>query len=57
MTRLKKKQIVVKKYKDVITYICPVRGEVNELREIVVYGTGEDWLDEKETVDLEEITY
>lgn len=57
MARLKKKPIIVKKYKDTITYICPVRGEVSEEREIIVYGTGEDWLDEKETVSLEEITY
>lgn len=54
--RSKKKPKIVRKYKDTITYICPTRGEVNEEREIDVYGTGVDWLDEKETVDLEEIT-
>lgn len=56
MARLKKKPTVVRKYKDTITYICPARGEVSEEKEIIVYGTGEDWLDKKETVDLEEIT-
>ena len=57
MARLKKKPIVVRKYKDTIAYTCPTRGEVSEEREIVVYGTSEDWLDEKETVNLDEITY
>lgn len=57
MTRLKKKPKVVRKYKSTITFTCPVRGEVSEEKEIIVYGTGEDWLDDKETVDLEKITY
>ncbi len=54
--RLKKKQVVVRKYKDIFTYICPVRGEVSEEKEILVYGT-DNQLDEEETVNLEEITY
>ena len=57
MTRLKKKPPIVRKYKDTITYTCPVRGEVSEELEIQVYGTGEDWIDEnKEYVSLAAIT-
>jgi hypothetical protein len=46
----------VRKYNDIITYTCPVRGEVNEEREILVYGTGEDWIDNKNTISLDDIT-
>ena len=56
MTRSKKKPPIVKRYKDTISYRCPIRGDVNEEREIIVYGTGEEWIDEKNTISLKDIT-
>ena len=55
MARSKKKQAVVRKYKDIISYMCPVRGTVTEEKEIIVYGIGEI-PDDNEFVNLEEIT-
>lgn len=58
MTSLvKKKKIkVIRKYKDTITWTCPVRGEVSEEVEIPVYSSGIDFLDEIETISLDSIT-
>jgi len=56
MARLKKKPTIIRTYTAAIVYICPVRGEITEIREINVYGTGEDWIDSSlPIVSLDEI--
>lgn len=57
MARLKKKPSIVRTYMAAIVYTCPVRGEITEIREIAVYGTGEEWIDNPiNIVNLDEIT-
>jgi len=56
MAKKKKLPPIIRKYKAKITYICPVRGEVTETKEIPVYGTGEDWIDHPDIIKLEDLT-
>ena len=56
MKKLSVKKIpILRTYKDTITYICPVRGEVSEEREITVYGTIYDLDKDVELVPIDKI--
>lgn len=52
----KSKSKIIKRYHDIISWVCPIRGKVSEEREIIVYGASKDFINDNEIVSLEEIT-
>jgi len=56
MTKKKKLPPILRHYKAAIIYTCPIRGKITEIREIPVYGTGEDWMDRPDVITLDDLT-